>query len=438
LALGSWRVAGAQFPELMEARWFTAEAQAGIDSTGAPVVTVSVNLPHRQLVFFRDGEVYVCGYRLRVVHHLYGRALDSQEWTGTIQVASYDLTRGQASERRIVQVRLPPELAVWMTSEVDGEGKGRPGASLEVTVEIDGTERVGRRQLPLEQGLAPRQGIALAEPALYALRDAASASAWPQEGLMVVPVDAFPDSRQVVPRQGNSYDLATGPVFVLLTIFDLRAPAAADSHRVRMAVVPQGKSEVRWSASIALPAGGSTVRALVRLPLGALAFGSNDLRLELDAAVPRQVRLENYGLDVGDDASWEANVELIASLARDDAERDRLRSAAPQERAAVWAEFWRSRDPDPDEPGNPRLDTHYRRVEYSRRELRDGFHDGALSDRGRVYILHGPPDSIESRGMLQSSNAEFEVWEYYEAGVAYYFRDADGLGHFRLVWREQR
>lgn len=428
----------AQFPEPIDARWFTAEAQAGIDSTGAPVVTVSVGLPHRKLVFFREGEVYVCRYRLRVVHHLHERALDSQEWGGTIQVASYDLTRGQASERRVVQVRLPPELARWMTSQATAGGKGRPAARLEVSVQIDGTERVGRRQLPLSPGLAPRQGIALAEPALYALRDPSVAGPWSGDALRVAAVDAFPDADHVVLREGNSYDLATGPVFVLLTIFDLRAPAPPDSHRVRMAVVPQGQTSARWSTSIALPSGSSTVRALVRLPNSALAFGSNDIRLELESAVVRQVRVENFGLDVTDDASWEANVELIAPLCRDDAEQQRLRTAASGERAAVWTEFWRSRDPEPGEPGNPRLDTHYRRVEYARRELRDGFRDGALSDRGRVYILHGPPDSIESRGMLQSSAAAFEVWQYYQAGLAYYFRDADGLGHYRLVWREQR
>ena len=397
--------ARAQFPEPAPTRWFTAEAQAGVDSTGSPSVTVSVALPHRNLVFFREGEQYVCRYRLRVVQHFRGKALDSQEWPGTVQVDSYDETRGQTTERRVVPLRLPPELAQWLSTRGEADPKAKPAAVLEVTVQVDGTQRVGRRELPLTSVVVQRQGIALAEPALYALRDAGAAGTLRENGLLVLPVADFPDPDTFVPREGDSYDLATGPVWLLISIFDLRSGAPPDSHRVEVSVLARGEPGQRWSKTVAVPATGTTVRALLRLPSSSLAFGGNEVRLELPEAAPRQVHVENYGLDVADDASWVANVDLIAPLADNDAELSQLRAAPANARAAAWAEFWRRRDPDPNEPGNPRLETHYRRVEYARRELKDGTRDGAQSDRGRVYILHGPPDSIESRSMLASSNA---------------------------------
>jgi GWxTD domain-containing protein len=174
------------------------------------------------------------------------------------------------------------------------------------------------------------------------------------------------------------------------------------------------------------------------LPVAAFAFGPNDLQVELGDAPSRQVRVENYGLDVTDDASWQANIDLIAALVEDDAQLRQLRDTPANARAAAWADFWHRLDPDPSTPENERLEAHYRRVEYARRELRDGFRDGAQSDRGRVYIRYGPPDSIEQRGMLSSTSASFELWQYYQQGLTFYFRDSDGLGHYRLVWKEQR
>lgn len=54
-------------------------------------------------------------------------------------------------------------------------------------------------------------------------------------------------------------------------------------------------------------------------------------------------------------------------------------------------QFWRRRDPDPDQPGNEFSKLFYERVEAADRLYSDGSARGSLTDRGRALILLGPP-----------------------------------------------
>lgn len=81
----------------------------------------------------------------------------------------------------------------------------------------------------------------------------------------------------------------------------------------------------------------------------------------------------------------EREAEVFASLASDD-ERDRFIEA-----------FWRLRDPVPGTPQNEFQEELGRRFDYANRELRgNAFSPGWQTDRGRMYIVLGPPRSIET------------------------------------------
>jgi GWxTD domain-containing protein len=424
-------------PESMDAsgaRWFSAEAQAGVDSTGASMVTVTVALPYRNLVFFREGSTFVARYRLRVVQRDGRQALAAQEWDGQVELATYEETRAQSTVRRTATLRLAGAAA-----QAGAEGaRTQPAAGpvqLEVLVEVVGTQRQGRRLLTVSPAVVQRRGVTLGDLVLYARREASPLPL--SDSLAVREIDGVPDPSVFSRRDGNTFDLSTGPPWLMIAVYDLREAAVTDSQQLQVAVVVHGSTAPLWETKMPPPAGRPMGRLLVRLPARAFAFGTNDVRVVLPPQAPRVVAVENYGLDLHDDASWRANVDLVESLG-DKHELEELRRTSPEQRAAAWAAFWQRRDPDPQEPGNPRLELHFARVEYARRELRDGFRDGALSDRGRVYIRYGPPESIESHGMLSSSSATFEVWHYYQQSLTFYFRDADGLGHYRLVWSEQR
>jgi GWxTD domain-containing protein len=85
--------------------------------------------------------------------------------------------------------------------------------------------------------------------------------------------------------------------------------------------------------------------------------------------------------------------------------------------------FWKRRDPTPETPVNEFREEHYRRIAFADRTYFEG-KAGWRSDRGRVYIMFGPPDFFETnpgggRGFLfgaQAPTAEFpsEVWTYRE------------------------
>ncbi|MGB8889316.1 MAG: GWxTD domain-containing protein [Candidatus Korobacteraceae bacterium] len=66
-----------------------------------------------------------------------------------------------------------------------------------------------------------------------------------------------------------------------------------------------------------------------------------------------------------------------------------------EERDQFIEQFWLRRDPTPDTPENEYKEEHYRRIAYANEHFAAGI-PGWKTDRGRIYIIWGPPDQIES------------------------------------------
>jgi GWxTD domain-containing protein len=85
--------------------------------------------------------------------------------------------------------------------------------------------------------------------------------------------------------------------------------------------------------------------------------------------------------------------------------------------------FWQRRDPTPDTAENEYKEEHYRRIAYANEHYAAGM-PGWRTDRGRIYIMYGPPTSIDSHPMGgpyqrpaeegggSTSTFPFEVWRY--------------------------
>jgi GWxTD domain-containing protein len=94
-----------------------------------------------------------------------------------------------------------------------------------------------------------------------------------------------------------------------------------------------------------------------------------------------------------------------------------------EERDQFIEQFWLRRDPTPDTVENEYKEDHYRRIAYSNEHFASGI-PGWKTDRGRIYIMYGPPDNIESHpaggyyqrpmeeGGGSTSTYPFEVWTY--------------------------
>ena len=65
-----------------------------------------------------------------------------------------------------------------------------------------------------------------------------------------------------------------------------------------------------------------------------------------------------------------------------------------EEKEQFIEQFWFRRDPDPKSIYNEFKEEHYRRIAYANDKFTSGF-PGWMTDRGRVYIIHGPPAEIE-------------------------------------------
>ncbi len=119
------------------------------------------------------------------------------------------------------------------------------------------------------------------------------------------------------------------------------------------------------------------------------------------------------------------------------------------EREQFIEQFWLRRDPDPDTDNNEYREEYYQRIAYANEHYTSGI-PGWKTDRGRMYIMFGKPDQIESHpsggsydrptweGGGTTSTYPFEIWWYrYIEGVGsdveVEFVDPTGSGEYRIA-----
>jgi GWxTD domain-containing protein len=113
-------------------------------------------------------------------------------------------------------------------------------------------------------------------------------------------------------------------------------------------------------------------------------------------------------------------------------EIDRFEKASGDERKGLWEEFWRERDPTPGTPRNEFLEEHERRFRYANERFGVALTDGWRTDRGRIFILYGEPDQVDSYP-FEVGRKPTEVWYYFSGGRRFVFVDETGFGDYVLV-----
>ncbi|HET7750279.1 MAG TPA: GWxTD domain-containing protein [Terriglobales bacterium] len=100
-----------------------------------------------------------------------------------------------------------------------------------------------------------------------------------------------------------------------------------------------------------------------------------------------------------------------------------LKLSNDEERDQFIEQFWQRRNPTPDSVDNPYKDEIYRRIAYANEHFAAGI-PGWKTDRGRMYIMYGPADEVESHpsggtydrpmseGGGTTSTYPFEDWRY--------------------------
>lgn len=120
-----------------------------------------------------------------------------------------------------------------------------------------------------------------------------------------------------------------------------------------------------------------------------------------------------------------------------------------EERENFIENFWRRRDPNPDTEENEYREEYYERIAYANEHYTSGI-PGWKTDRGRIYIAWGKPDSVESHpaggaydrpsyeGGGSTTTYPFEVWFYRHLdnvgdGIEIEFVDPTGTGEYRIA-----
>jgi GWxTD domain-containing protein len=109
-----------------------------------------------------------------------------------------------------------------------------------------------------------------------------------------------------------------------------------------------------------------------------------------------------------------------------------FRKADAETRKTLWDDFWREKDPTPETPKNEFYEEHVRRFEFANERFRTSYTPGWKTDRGRIYIIYGPPDQVESYPYDMDRDPT-EVWHYNRLSRRFVFVDKTGFGDYRLV-----
>jgi len=164
------------------------------------------------------------------------------------------------------------------------------------------------------------------------------------------------------------------------------------------------------------------------------AKGKKDLRkLEKELATPYKKWLE----------------EEVPYIITDEERSAFLQLQTNEEREQFIEAFWQRRDPTPDTVENEFKEEHYRRIAYANERFASGI-PGWKTDRGRIYIIWGPADEIEthsagstydrpmSEGGGQTTVYGFDDWTYhYMEGIGenitIEFVDPTGTGEYHIT-----
>ena len=148
------------------------------------------------------------------------------------------------------------------------------------------------------------------------------------------------------------------------------------------------------------------------------------VRIGRTKAIRAQARFREESLERELEGAFKRWIDEDVTYIIMDEERQAFRRLSnDEEREQFIEQFWLRRSPDPESLANDYREEHYRRIAYANQHFASGI-PGWRTDRGRLYIMYGPPDEIEahpSGGFYQrpieegggtTSTYPFEQWRY--------------------------
>lgn len=126
--------------------------------------------------------------------------------------------------------------------------------------------------------------------------------------------------------------------------------------------------------------------------------------------------------------SLDVAIDMLRFIASKETIR-KIDDGSDREREQKFRSFWAEKDPTPETEFNELQAEYYNRIDYAYEEFTSERTIGFDSDRGSVYIRHGPPQDINRT--FPTDGPTTEIWTY--ENRRFVFEATSGFGDFRLV-----
>lgn len=205
------------------------------------------------------------------------------------------------------------------------------------------------------------------------------------------------------------------------------------SNTSRAIIKREKKRTVLWDSRSIYPDSVKTEKC--ELDLSQFKRGNYQISISIISEDGRIVdeKTKSFHIEISpllDDEYFREAINQLQYIATNE-EIKRLKKAKPEDRESEWNSFWKEKDPTPSTETNEFKEEYYRRIEYANAHY-GGTQKGWRTDRGKIYIIYGPPDEIE-RYPYELHSMPYEIWYYYSRGLKFIFVDEHGIGDYRLL-----
>lgn len=369
-------------------------------SPDTTLLLVSISLPNRALTFTREGDRYRAPYEVSLTLSRGGADAATVNAMEIVRVGSFRETN-RTDESVIFQhyFHIPPgdySLSA-MVRDVGGSRTATQQMSLVVP-----TLGAGRLSTPVLVYEATGRSVLDSAPGLLA--SPRSSAVFGRDSTVAVYIEAY--------GQGQ------------------RLPVDF--------VVRNDKGAQVWRDSANLARRGALFSGIVSVPISNVGVGTAQVSFtRRDATDTVKAPLfVSFGEDIPL-MSFEDMLGYLRFFAAP-GRLNALKSAPPERRASVWAQFLRATDPYPETPINEDMQAYFGRIQIANAQFRMDRNPGWLSDRGMVFVALGEPDQIIERNVNQSitttqmgNTTRIQIWQYrqYNSQLIFY----DETGKWRLT-----
>src|SRR6266478_6878938 len=364
------------------------------------LVLVSISIPNRALTFTREGDRYRAPYEVKLSLNRGDVEAATVNAMEIVRVGSFREVN-RTDESIIFQHYFHVQPGTYTISATVRDVAGSRGATQQATVSVPALG-AGRLSTPLLVYEATGRLTLDSAPGLLA--SPRSSAVFGRDSTVAIYVEAY--------GQGA------------------RLPVDF--------VVRNDKGAQLWRDSVTLARRGALFSGVVSVPISTVGVGIAQVSFTRRDAHD-SVRAPLF-VSFGEDIPLMSFEDMIGYLRffANPGRLNALRSAPPEKRATVWAEFLRATDPIPETPINEVLQPYFGRLHIAHAHFRLDRKPGWLSDRGMVFVSRSQPDQIIERNVNQSitttqmgNTARIQIWQYrnYNSQLIFY----EETGRWRLT-----